>query len=139
LINASADRVFAVTSDVLGWPEMLPHYRYVRLLRSTSRGKVIKMAARRDGIPVSWVSELIVDGKNQKIHFEHLRAFTKGMIVTWSFDETQEGTLVRIVHDLNFRIRFLAPLAERIIGEFFIESIAGKTLTTFKRHLESHP
>jgi hypothetical protein len=94
------------------------------------------MACHRDGIPISWVSEQIIDRERLEIHFLHLRAFTKGMAVVWSFDEQPEGTLVRIVHALRFRVPALAPLAEPIIGGFFIENIANKTLRTFKAHLE---
>ena len=94
------------------------------------------MAAHRDGIPISWVSEQIIDRDRLEIRFVHLRAFTKGMAVVWSFDEKPEGTLVRIVHVLNFRIRALAPIVDPIIGGFFIDNIANKTLRTFKAHLE---
>jgi hypothetical protein len=44
--------------------------------------------------------------------------------------------LVRIVHDLKFRVPALAPLADLIIGRFFIHHIAGQTLRCMKAHLE---
>jgi hypothetical protein len=44
--------------------------------------------------------------------------------------------LVEIMHDLEFRNRALAPVAEPIIGSLFIHYIAGKTLRCMKAYLE---
>jgi len=136
VIRAPKQRIFDVTSDLSRWPELLPHYRYIDYLERGDDRHIVKMACHRDGIPISWVSEQIIDRERLEIHFLHLRAFTKGMAVVWTFDERPEGTLVRIVHVLRFRVPALAPLAEPIIGGFFIENIANKTLRTFKAHLE---
>jgi ribosome-associated toxin RatA of RatAB toxin-antitoxin module len=136
LIRAPKQRIFDVTSDLSRWPELLPHYRAIDYLERGDDRHIVKMACHRDGIPISWVSEQIIDRERLEIHFLHLRAFTKGMAVVWSFDECPEGTLVRIVHVLRFRVSALAPLAEPIIGGFFIENIANKTLRAFKTHFE---
>ena len=95
------------------------------------------MAAVRSGLPISWTSEQMIDREKIEIQFHHLKALTKGMRVVWSFNETPAGILVEIMHELRFRIRALAPVAERIIGNFFIHHIAGKTLACMKTHLES--
>jgi len=137
LIRAPRQRIFEVTSDLSRWPELLPHYRYIDYLERGSDRHIVKMAATRDGIPISWVSEQIIDRERMEVRFLHLRAFTKGMAVVWTYDETPDGTEVRIVHDLKFRIPALSFLAEPIIGGFFIENIANKTLRAFKAHLES--
>ena len=55
----------------------------------------------------------------------------------WTFDETPAGVLVQIVHDLRFRVPALAPVADRVIGDFFIHHIAGETLRHMKTHLEA--
>jgi ribosome-associated toxin RatA of RatAB toxin-antitoxin module len=137
VIRAPKERIFEVTSDLSRWPELLPHYRYITYLERGADRHIVKMAAHRDGIPISWVSEQIIDRERLEIRFVHLRAFTKGMAVVWSFDEKPEGTLVRIVHVLNFRISALAPIVDPIIGGFFIDNIANKTLRAFKAHLEA--
>jgi ribosome-associated toxin RatA of RatAB toxin-antitoxin module len=137
LIRAPKQRIFEVTSDLSLWPQILPHYRYITYLKRGDDRHIVKMAAHRDGIPISWVSEQVIDHEKLEIHFIHLKAFTKGMAVVWTFEDTPEGTLVRIVHVLKFRIPFLAPLFDPIIGGFFIDNIANKTLRTFKAHLEA--
>ena len=54
------------------------------------------------------------------------------------FKDTPDGVRVDILHDLKFRIPPLAPLADRIIGEFFIQNIANKTLRCMKAYLEGN-
>jgi hypothetical protein len=95
------------------------------------------MAATRSGIPISWTSEQIIDREKIEVRFHHLKAFTKGMFVVWTFKETPAGVLVEIAHDLNFRIHTLAPLMDPIIGDFFIGHVANRTLRCMKAYLES--
>ena len=95
------------------------------------------MAARRSGIPISWTSEFWTDEQQLELHFVHLAHWTKGMRVVWTLTPTRDGTRVEIVHDLNFRVRLLAWLAEPIIGGFFISPVATQTLETFKAYLEA--
>jgi len=72
-----------------------------------------------------------------EVHFTHLKAFTKGMVVVWKYEPTPEGPVkVTITHDLKFRVPFLSVLAEPIIGHGFVEPVARKTLTRFKKILE---
>lgn len=124
-------------SDLSRWPEVLPHYRYVHTLARENGREIVRMAARRTGIPISWVSAYVADRARLELRFEHLRAWTKGMIVVWNLTPTKSGTRVEIVHDLKFRIPALAWLAEPIIGGFFIDHVARKTLATFKALIES--
>ncbi len=130
--------VFETAADLSRWPDFLPHYRYIRYYERSPERNVVKMAAVRSGIPISWVSEQWIDRKRWEVRFRHLKGFTKGMDVIWNFRELQEGVRVTILHDLDFRVPALAPLAERIIGGFFIEHIAGRTLECMKRHLEKN-
>jgi len=75
------------------------------------------MAARRSGIPIKWTSEQIIDRDRVEVHFHHLKAFSKGMRVVWTFEERPEGVLVTIVHDMHFRIPALAPIANRYFAQ----------------------
>ena len=87
------------------------------------------MAAVRSGIPISWTSEQIIDRKKLEVRFHHLKAWTKGMRVVWTFKETPgRHRSSRSCTICSFGIRALAPVAEPIIGDFFIHHIAGQTL-----------
>ena len=136
IIRAPKERIFSTAANLELWPKILPHYRYIKYLsRGTDRNVVI-MAARRCGIPISWTSEQIIDRERMEVRFRHLKAWTKGMNVVWRFSESAAGVLVEIVHELRFRVRWLAPIAETIIGAGFIEPVATKTLRHMKAHIE---
>ena len=128
--------IFDTAANLELWPTILPHYRYIRYLERADDRNLVIMAAVRSGIPISWTSEQVIDRKNGEVHFHHLKAWTKGMHVIWTFKETPAGVLVEIMHDLQFRNRAFAPIIEPIIGRFFIHHIAGKTLRCMKAYLE---
>jgi ribosome-associated toxin RatA of RatAB toxin-antitoxin module len=137
LMRAPREEIFETAADLSRWPEILPHYRYIHYYERSPERNLVKMAAVRSGIPIAWVSEQWIDREQWQVRFRHLKAFTKGMEVVWTFEDTAEGVRVSILHDLEFRVRALAPLADRIIGGFFIEHIAGRTLECMKQYLET--
>lgn len=136
VIRADKAAIFDLTTDLGRWPEILPHYRYVSILDRRPGADIVEMAATRSGIPISWTSRHEVDREHWEMRFEHLKAFTKGMRVVWLYTDTPDGVRVEIVHDMQFRVPWLRPLAHLIIGRFFIEHVANKTLACFKKHLE---
>ena len=136
IIHAPRQAIFETAADLENWPRILPHYRYIRFLERGAHRNVVIMAAVRSGIPISWTSEQIIDRNNLEVRFHHLKAFTKGMRVVWTFSETPTGVLVEIAHHLQFRVRALAPVADRIIGDFFIHHVANETLRCMKGYLE---
>jgi aromatase len=137
IIHAPRELIFETAADLAGWPRILPHYRYVQFLSRFPSHSVVKMAARRSGIPISWTSEFVVDREQMELRFLHLKAFTRGMRVVWTFRETPAGVLVEITHTLHFRVRPLAPLAEAIIGKFFVHHVANRTLQALKAQVEA--
>ena len=130
--------VFEIAANLELWPRILPHYRYIRYLERSPNRNVVVMAATRSGIPVSWTSEQIIDRQRIEVRFRHLKAFTKGMRVVWTFQEVPTGVLVEIEHDLAFRVKILAPIADKIIGDFFIHHVANKTLRYMKSYVEAN-
>jgi Polyketide cyclase / dehydrase and lipid transport len=114
--------VFETAANLELWPRILPHYRYIRYLERSPGRNVVVMAATRERI---------------EVRFRHLKAFTKGMRVVWTFQEVPTGVLVEIEHDLAFRVKILAPIADKIIGDFFIHDVANKTLRYLKSYVEA--
>ena len=137
LMRAPKMAIFETAANLELWPKILPHYRYIRFLERGANRNVVIMAARRSGIPISWTSEQIIDRSRLEIHFHHLKAWTKGMRVVWTFSDTPRGVLVTISHDLQFRIPALSPIVDPIIGNFFIHNIANKTLRCMKAYMEA--
>ena len=136
-MQAPKEAIFETAANLERWPELLPHYRYIRYLERGATRNVVVMAAVRSGIPISWTSEQIIDREKLEVRFNHLKAFTKGMHVVWTFDDTPAGVRVEIAHHLQFRVPALAPIADQLIGNFFIHHVATQTLRCMKAHLEA--
>src|SRR5882724_10612276 len=136
-MRAPKKSIFETAANLELWPKILPHYRYIRYLERSPDRNVVVMAATRSGIPISWTSEQIIDRDRLQIRFHHLKAFTKGMHVVWTFQDAPDGVLVEIRHDLAFRVNLLAPVTDKIIGDFFIRNIANKTLRCMKSYVEA--
>lgn len=137
LMRAPREQIFETAADLSRWPEILPHYRYIHYFAKSPTRNIVKMAASRSGIPIAWTSEQIIDREKLQVRFRHLKAFTKGMEVVWTFTDKTDGVLVQILHTMQFRVPALAPLADKIIGDFFIRNIADKTLRSMKEFLEN--
>ena len=137
IIHAPKTAIFETAANLELWPKILPHYRYIHYLERGADRNLVVMAAVRAGIPITWTSEQVIDRTRFEIRFHHLKAWTKGMDVVWTFKETPAGVVVEIVHDLRFRIPTLAPIMNPIIGDFFIGNVANKTLRCMKQYVEA--
>jgi ribosome-associated toxin RatA of RatAB toxin-antitoxin module len=143
-MHAPYDRIFELASNVERWGEILPHYRYVRLLKSEGKRKWVRMSARRSFIPVTWSAiETVVPGSAAapgRILFKHIKGVVRGMEVEWSFKPYGDHFLVTIAHDLEnppYPVRLLGTrLTELVVGKGFIGHIAGKTLRRIKELAE---
>src|SRR5919108_3612250 len=97
-MRGDRDAIFALAAAVEEWPRILPHSRWVRLLRDEGRRRVVEMAASRDGIPVRWTAIQELDLAERRIRFRHVRGITSGMEVAWTLTTDGDGTLVEIWH-----------------------------------------
>lgn len=144
--------IFQLAVDVQRWPELLPHYRYVRFRERTSDdGGVVEMAANRPFGPLNWptwwVSQMSVQrrspkgGEDPRIRFRHIDGITTGMDVEWSFHPEKGGTRVRIVHAWNGPhwpvVGGMA--AAGVIGPVFVHGIASRTLEGLAKIAEQEP
>jgi len=141
-IDAPAARIYDLAAHIERWPRILPHYRYVTLLRDEGQTRLAEMAASRDGFPVTWVSIEELFPERHGIRFRHVRGITRGMDVAWIIEPAPHGaagTLVRIVHVFDPPWpRPLGPLVARyIVGGFFVHDIANKTLRRIKELAEA--
>jgi uncharacterized membrane protein len=142
-MRAPMERVFGAATEVERWPELLSHYRWVRMLERRLDGGLVEMAAWRPfgpfGCPTWWVSEMRVDRPTPAVHYRHVRGITSGMDVVWQFVPDREGTEVSIVHEWSgppWPV-ISRPAAELVIGPVFIHGIASRTLAGIKHHVEA--
>jgi ribosome-associated toxin RatA of RatAB toxin-antitoxin module len=141
-MRAPVERVFRVAADVERWPELLSHYRWVRMVERRPDGGVVEMAAWRPfgrlKYPTWWVSEMWVDAKTPAVRYRHVRGITTGMAVEWRLQPAYEGTDVTIVHEWNGPNWPLIrrPVAEWVIGPVFVHGIASRTLAGIRHAVE---
>jgi len=145
---APVEACFRAGADVERWPEVLPHYRWVRFHRRDAFGTGrVEMAARRSfgplPYPVWWVSEMTLDPARPAVLYTHVAGVTTGMEVEWTFQPLgPDRTAVRIVHAWDDGPRWPLPgwtrrsIAEHLIGPVFIHHVAGRTLRGIRRHVE---
>ena len=133
-VAADLERVFALAADVARWPEFLPHYRWVRVLRREGPRTWLDMAARRGAIPVRWQAIQAVYPHARLITYRHVGGVTRGMRVVWQLVPDGAGVEVTIRHSFSPRWPLVAGWpTQQIVGRFFVEHIAGQTL----RHLRA--
>ena len=141
-IAAPLDAAFEAAADVERWPQLLDHYRWVRMLERTPGGGVVEMAAWRPFGPVRyptwWASKMRIDRDRREVRYEHIRGITRGMDVVWRLVGTATGTHIDLVHEWDGPPWPLIrrPVAEWVIGPVFVHGIASRTLAGLKRHLE---
>ena len=137
VMRAPVERIFSLAADVERWPDLLPHYRYVRRLPGVERR--FAMGARRGPIPVRWEAIQRPLPAERRIEFRHTGGVTRGMQVAWRFDDRGDGTTdVSIEHRLELGWPLVGELAARhVIGPQFIEAIAGRTLRRVRELAEA--
>lgn len=137
-MEAPYERIFALAAEVERWPQILPHYRYVRALPDPDGARRFAMGARRGPIPVTWEAVQRLFPDERRIEFTHTGGVTRGMWVAWRFEECDGAVDVSIEHRLDLRWPLIGGLVARtVIGPQFIEAIAGRTLRRVKALAES--
>ena len=139
VVGATPDIIFRLVAAIERWPEILPHYRRVRVLEQRGQQKLVKMAAQRDGLPVSWTSIQEPRPAERRILFRHVGGITRGMAVEWRLEPLGDGrTHVSIGHDFTPGWPLIGGrVARLVIGELFVRNIAGKTLRRIKELAEA--
>jgi hypothetical protein len=142
--HASADACFRAAADVERWPDILPHYRWVRFRQKERFGQgLVEMAAWRHfgplPYPTWWVSEMEIDTPKRQVIYRHVDGITRGMDVLWEVLPNADGsTHIRIVHEWRGpRWPLIGKFAaNHVIGPHFIHYIASKTLKGVARAAE---
>jgi hypothetical protein len=141
-MRAPVSRVLEAAVHVERWPELLPHYRWVRRLEPRGEGGLVEMAAWRPfgriNYPTWWVSEMWVDRETPAVRYRHVRGITTGMDVVWRLEPVGDHTDVTIIHDWSGpRWPVIGPAAAAwVIGPLFIHGIASRTLAGIRRAVE---
>jgi ribosome-associated toxin RatA of RatAB toxin-antitoxin module len=133
VMRAGADEIYRLAAAIERWPDLLPHYRYVRIVRDDGASRIADMGARRDWIPVSWSAVQRRFPDERRIEFEHVRGATKGMTVEWAIRPAPGGCEVTLTHDFDAPWPLVGGRpTDLILGRYFVRGIAHRTLGCFK-------
>ena len=137
-IRADPRLIFELAADVQDWPRILPHYRWVHVLATHGlEQRTVEMAARRDvlagrvGFPLRWTAIETTFPAEHRIEFEHIGGITRGMRVAWTIEHTAHhaaGVQVRIRHIFEPHWPVPQVLVRLIVGEYFVNGVARRTL-----------
>lgn len=137
---AAPERIFELVRNIVRWPQLLPHYRRVKV--RSRRGPLViadMIAVRRFGpvpVPVAWRAEQWSDGSDVgdlRLHFRHVAGVTRGMAVTWHIEPRSRGARVTIEHDFSRRLPLLGDeVLPWIVDRLFVRPIASRTLAAFR-------
>ena len=142
-IAAAPDRVFRRAADVEAWPDILPHYRWVRMRERRHDCALVEMAAWRPFGPLRWptwwLSEMRVDADRREVRYRHLEGVTSGMEVLWSIVPEGTGSRATILHEWRGPSWPLmgSKAADWVIGPVFVHGIASRTLAGIARAAEA--
>ena len=128
-IASTPEVVYHLASDVEHWPDILPHYRWVRVVGTLGPAEcIVEMAARRDVIPVWWRSLMRCYPEEHRIVYKHIGGATTGMDVEWTIVPTAGVTRARITHDIHLPWPIIGPVTAFVMCDAFVSYIANKTL-----------
>lgn len=128
-IASTPDIVYRLASDVEHWPDILAHYRWVRVTERLGPNEcIVEMAARRDVIPVWWRSLMHCYPEEHRIVYKHIGGATTGMDVEWTIVPTAGVTRARITHDIHLPWPIIGPVTAFVMCDAFVSYIANKTL-----------
>ena len=130
--------VFAIARDVESWPDLLPQYRWCRVLERGPERLTFSMGGWIRGWPARWTAVQELRPGEHRITFRHIQGITAGMQAEWRFTSAGGGVDVELVHEFVMRWPLIGrAVGDLIVGPVFIDWIARKTLQAVKRRAEA--
>ena len=129
LMRAPWERIFPLAAEVERWPQILPHYRYVRRVPDPDGERRFAMGARRGAIPVTWEAVQRPLREERTIEFVHTGGVTKGMWVAWRFVPVDGGT----------EVQHRAPAPARMAVHRGLRGAARHRAAVHRGHRWAHP
>ena len=141
-IRGDLDLIYSYAAGVERWPEILPHYRSVKVIEPGTHDRLVSMHCVRAFGPLHWPckwrARQELRPEEGRILFSHVSGPARGMKVEWLLKRMPDGVLTTIRHKLNSSRNALGRFYwERIVGPIFVSPIAEKTLVTIKSLVEA--
>lgn len=137
------DRVFELAEDVMRWPQIMPHYKSVKLLDEYGNKRVLEMVAyietakKKRVLPIKWTAIQESIPEERALSFWLIKGPLKDMEVEWTFGEMEykDKSIVEIGADYTFNKYLL--IAKYAVGNFFVHNPFSSTLSCLKDIVEA--
>jgi len=134
LIDAAADRVYALAKDIEGLPEFLPNVESVTVRereggRTVSEWVGLVPEFRRK---IKWVEEDVWDDEARCCRFRLLSGDWDRYDGVWAFEPEGEGTRVRLEISYEYNVPLVGALIQKLLHRLVARS-ANETLEGLRR------
>lgn len=137
LVNAEPRTIYSIAAEVVNWPSILPHFRWVRVLGQAGNRRRVVLAARRGLLPVRWWADQELYPDEPRIAFRHLDGPTRGMTSEWRFSTSADGTRVAVTQDLSLDWPFAGAVAGWLLARLVVDPLSRETLSRIKQLAEA--
>lgn len=106
VIDAPLDRVWDITNDVAGWPDLFTEYATADILEEHGNTVRFRLAMHPDenGKVWSWVSERVMDPDNHSVKAYRVETGPfEYMNIWWYYEEIDGGTKMRWVQEFHMK------------------------------------
>lgn len=111
----SAEQLFDLVADVERYPDFLPFWAGVRILRREGDSLRVEQSIRLPLVRLRFLSEAELN-RPRRLRIITNQAPFRSLEITWSFKEPKESEcLVRLDASYSFRSRHTAALVERFL------------------------
>ncbi|MEW5767820.1 MAG: SRPBCC family protein [bacterium] len=137
IINAPGDKVFSVVSDFEAWPQFIPAYQEVKIVKKEDNRLVIERKGEVRGKPVFWKSEVKLEPP-ASIKSKQVEGPIPDMEIEWCLEETEGGTRIILSHNFEYKkIPLLGYIIGRLIVAKIVYKMADETLQAIKNRVEN--
>ena len=115
LLKYSCDAIYPFICRMERYPEFMDNVVEVKILERDTCKTITSWKVFVDGIKVGWIEEDLFDEKNYKISYKQIEGDFTNFNGEWILEKTQEGTIVKLIIDVDLGISMLANFINPIL------------------------
>jgi len=136
VVNAPARDVYELAKDQERFPEFMPDVELVTLLERDGNRTISRWKTLVEEAPIEWTEEDVFDDEALRVDYKLLEGDLEKFEGTWTFEERDGETHVRLGVDYDFGVPTLAELIGPTLHKKVQEN-SEMMLTALKREAES--
>ncbi len=116
-IEAPVDEVYAIARDVERFPEFMDDVEDVEILEDEGERRVSHWVGLIEEFnrTLEWTEEDFWDDEEHSCTFEMLEGDFTAYSGLWTFEESEHGTLAKLVVDYEYSVPLIGPLIKKLL------------------------